>query len=441
MNYSEEAEQSVLGGLLIKNQAWELVGDKLVAEDFFFPENRAMFSEIKEMLNQNLAVDALILSDNRQRKGLANEMYPFELSHATYSIANIEHYASIVKKYSLQRQLIGAGKQISAIAADGGDDALQEAQGIIMGIGEESKSAPTNTTDILRNVIDDLQARYENKSLSGLTSGYSALDDMLHGFQKSDLIVLAARPGMGKTTFAMNIAEHVAIDLHQAVLMFSLEMSKEQLMQRLIASCGRVNFEVIRKAQLESDDFNLKVPLAVKRLSTSKLLIDDSPTLTVSDIRTRALRARRQHGLSLIIVDYLQLLHTAGKVENETIRITHISAALKRLAKELQVPVIALSQLNRSVEQRADKRPLMADLRQSGAIEQDADVILFLYREEVYEPGKNKGLAEVIIAKHRNGETGNANLIFEGRYCRFDNFDGRPISLTESRGWKHGFVA
>ena len=431
-----DAEQCVLGAMLIDNDVIDDVGDMLCAEDFFLAQHRDIYAAIVAVSAMSDGCDVVTLSQHD--KGL-DFAYLATLVRNTPTAANVKAYAKIVRDAAIERRLASAANQIGELAGDKAvttDQKLDKAQELVMTLAEtrSRQSGPERVKTILPRVIDVIDTRCEKKSsLIGLSSGWQDLDQKTSGFHPGDLVIVAGRPSMGKTTFAMNLAEYVAIYDKKPALVFSMEMSKEQLIERAVASTARVDYQGLRMGELPENEW-AKVTPAFSRLVDSLLFVDDTGALSVHELRSRARRLHREHGLALIVVDYLQLMR--GEGENQTQRIGQISSGLKALAKELKVPVVALSQLNRSVEQRQDKRPMMSDLRDSGNIEQDADIILFLYREEVYLPETpNKGTAEVMISKQRNGPTGTIVLTYRGHLMRFDNFSG-----NYQWGWQKAVV-
>jgi len=440
------AEQSVLGGVLLDGQAWDRVAGLLTEEDFATREHKLIWNAMEQLGAQGQPLDVLTLDSwltkHGQDKAAGGLGYLGSLANNTPSAANIEAYAKLVRDASIERQLMSASATIADLVKGDGEtrEKLDAAQAAIMQIADNSASGPLTAAQILPGVLDQIEIRAKSGGgLIGLPTGYDDLDDITHGLQPGDLIIVAGRPSMGKSTLAMNIAEHVAVKERKTSLVFSLEMSKESLMLRSIASLARLDHEFVRSGQL-ADDAWPRMTVAVSSLAEAKLLIDETPALSVLEMRSRARKVKRQHGLDLIVVDYIQLMRGAG--ENRNLEITHISAGLKAIAKELNVPVIALSQLNRSVEQRQDKRPMMSDLRESGAIEQDADVIAFVYRDEVYNGDSvAKGTAEILIRKQRNGKPGMVRLAFLGHLCRFDSYAGPAIEdrPPPSRRYEGGF--
>lgn len=440
---SVEAEQSVLGGLLLDNGAWDKIGDVISAEDFYRADHRAIFQLIAQLIENNRPADALTVAESLERNSKLAEVggqpYINSLALNTPSAANIRRYAEIVHERAVMRRLAVIGTEIADSAYNpAGKDAsvlIDEAEARVFQIAEagaKSRQGFVKIDPLLTETVERLDMLYsrENKDeVIGLATGFIDLDKMTSGLQQGELIVIAARPSMGKTALAMNIVEHAALHLKQAVAVFSMEMSGAQLTMRMIGSVGRFDQHKLRTGTFEENEWPQVVD-AVGKLNEAHIYIDDTAGLNALEVRSRARRLHRQcadvGGLSLIVVDYLQLMsaNRGGREENRATEIAEISRSLKGLAKELRVPVVALSQLNRSVESRTDKRPMMSDLRESGAIEQDADVILFIYRDEVYNPGApdNKGVAEIIVGKQRNGPTGPFKLTFAGRFTRFENY-------------------
>lgn len=437
--HSIEAEQSVLGGLMLDNEAWDRVSEKVVEHDFYLRSHRLIFNAMARLAEGNQPIDLITVSEaleaNQQLEDIGGFAYLGEIAKNTPSAANILAYADIVRERAVVRDMIGVAHDI----ADAGYDTqgrtaaelLDFAETKVFKIAEQRAKAnegPEPINSILAKTIDKIDALYRSpqNGITGVSTGYVDLDKMTNGLQPSDLIIVAARPSMGKTTFAMNLCEHAAITSDKPVLIFSLEMPSDQIMMRMLASLGRINQTKVRTGQLEDEDW-ARLSSAIELLnSKGKMYIDDASGLTPTEVRSRARRIAREHGgLSMIMVDYLQLMTVPGMSENRTLEIAEISRSLKALAKELKVPVVALSQLNRSLEQRADKRPVNSDLRESGSIEQDADLIMFIYRDEVYhEDSADKGTAEIIIGKQRNGPIGRVRLTFHGHFSRFDNYAG-----------------
>jgi len=433
--HSIEAEQAVLGGLMLDNRSWDAIADRLVAEDFYRRDHQLIFEAISELGGKGEPSDAVTLSEWLERKGLADQtgglVYLAGLVRDTPSAANIRAYADAVRERSTLRRLIHVGGEIAASAYEpAGREAgeiVDEAERRVFEIAESRNKAGSGFVplkDELGRVIDRLDILHQNSgAITGVSTGFNKLDEMTAGLQRGDLIVVAGRPSMGKTTFALNIAENAAFGSAKAkVGIFSMEMSREQLAFRMISSLGRVDQGHLRTGNFGDEEWS-RINGAIQLMKTAPIYIDDTGALTPTEVRARARRLKREHGLDLIVLDYLQLMQVAGTKENRATEISEISRSLKALAKELAVPVIALSQLNRSVEQRTDKKPVMSDLRESGAIEQDADLIMMIYREEVYDSNTpRKGIADIIIAKQRNGPIGDLPLTFLGKYTKFENF-------------------
>ncbi|ADJ29639.1 replicative DNA helicase [Nitrosococcus watsonii] len=446
--HSMEAEQSVLGGLLLDNQAWEQIADILDSKDFYRQDHRLLFLSIGEMLEQSRPCDVVTLSEWLKNKRLLEETgglaYLTNLARNTPTAANIKAYAEVVRERSVLRQLIRVGTDIagSAYQPEGREsgELLDEAEKRVFEIAEQGARGQrsfVNIKNLLGKVVDRIDHLFEQDSpITGLSSGFADFDLLTSGLQPSDLIIAAGRPSMGKTTFAMNIAEHVAIKRRVPVAVFSMEMPGEQLAMRMMSSLGHIDQHRVRTGRLEDDDWP-RLTSAISLLTEAPLFIDDTPALSPTELRARARRLmREQDGLGLILIDYLQLMQVPGHRENRATEISEISRNLKAVAKELKVPVLALSQLNRSLEQRPNKRPVMSDLRESGAIEQDADVIVFIYRDEVYnEESPDRGTAEIIVGKQRNGPIGTVRLTFRGQYTRFENY------VQDAYGAGSGFPA
>ncbi|MDX2346278.1 MAG: replicative DNA helicase [Legionella sp.] len=437
--HSFEAEQAIIGGLLLNNEAWNDVAERVVERDFYHRAHRQIFATIEHLSSEDVPVDLVTLSEHLENKqeleGIGGIAYLAELLQNTPSAANINTYSDIVRERAIVRELIGVANEIAEAGyeTEGRDSAelLDFAETKVFQIAEarsNKSEGPQPIKDILKETvarIDDL-CKNPRDGITGLSSGYNDLDQMTTGFQPGDLIIVAARPSMGKTTFAMNLAEHAALNGDKPTVIFSLEMPADQIMNRMLASLGRIDQGKIRTGQLDENDWaSLSSTMSIL-LQKGDMFIDDSSGLTPTELRSRARRiARDNGGISMIMVDYLQLMRVPSLSENRTLEISEISRSLKALAKELRCPVIALSQLNRGLEQRADKRPINSDLRESGAIEQDADLIMFIYRDEVYnEESEHKGIAEIIIGKQRNGPIGKVRLTFQGRYSRFDEYTG-----------------
>ncbi len=432
--HSVEAEQAVIGGLLLDNRAWENIADKLVEEDFYRFDHRLLFSAIRDLESRNEPFDAVTLSQRLEQKSQLEQagglLYLGRLAKDTPSAANIVAYANIVREKSVLRQLIAVGTDISGSGyiPDGREskELLDEAEKKVFQIAEQGARGEGGFQDmktLLSKTVDKIDHLFNSDGgITGVATGFDKFDEMTTGLQEADLVIVAGRPSMGKTTFAMNIAENAAIADKVPVAVFSMEMPGDSLAMRMISSLGRVDQHHIRTGSLTDEDW-ARITSAIHILSEANIFIDDTPALSPNEIRARARRLKRQHGLGLIVIDYLQLMQVHGGSENRATEISEISRSLKAMAKELKVPVIALSQLNRSLEQRPDKRPVMSDLRESGAIEQDADLIVFIYRDEVYnDDSPQKGVAEIIIAKQRNGPIGKSFLTFLGKYTKFENY-------------------
>ncbi|OGT46796.1 MAG: replicative DNA helicase [Gammaproteobacteria bacterium RIFCSPHIGHO2_12_FULL_41_20] len=432
--HSVEAEQSVLGALLLENRAWDQIVDRLRESDFYRQEHRVIYRAMAQLVQHNKPLDVLTVADGlrekRELEQAGGEVYLFELANNTPSAANVIAYADIVRERSVLRQLIAVANDIAGNAFNTQGrtpvELLDAAEKSIFAITEQGARAggPANIREYLARAMDRIDTLFHSQSaITGTPTGYHDFDEMTSGLQPADLVIIAGRPSMGKTTLAMNIAEHVAIKSRFPVLIFSMEMPGEAIVMRLFSSLCRIDQLKIRTGKLSDEDWT-RLSSTVSLLSDAPLFIDDSPALSPAELRARARRLVKEHGqIGMIVVDYLQLMQVPGFSETRTAEISEISRSLKGLAKELHVPVIALSQLNRSLEQRADKRPVMSDLRESGAIEQDADLIVFIYRDEVYnESSPDKGVAEIIVAKQRNGPIGKTRLTFLGQYTCFENF-------------------
>lgn len=431
--HSIEAEQAVLGGLMIANNSWDNIADMVAAEDFYRADHRLIFQMMSKLTELSEPLDVVTLSEtlnnHNELENAGGLAYLAQLAQNTPSAANIRAYASIVRERATTRRLIATANDIAEISFNpegrGSDELLDEAERRIMQIGEDrpKSGGPQAINPILKGAVDKIDELFNSdETITGISTGYTDLDEMTSGLQKSDLIIVAARPSMGKTTFAMNLVESAIIKGDKPVIVFSMEMPAESLMLRMIGSIGRINLKKVFSGKLEEEDWP-KLSSAVSQLKDKKLFIDDTPALTPTELRSRTRRIAREHGgIGMIMIDYLQLMQVSGKSEGRTAEISEISRSLKGIAKEFECPVVALSQLNRALEQRPNKRPVMSDLRESGAIEQDADVIAFIYRDEVYnEDSTDKGIAEIIIGKQRNGPIGNCKLAFIGHYTRFEN--------------------
>lgn len=439
--HSIEAEQAVLGGLLIDKDAWDRIDGILSTGDFYSKNHRIIFETIHSLYNEMQSVDILTVSDDLKQRELLDEIgglpYLATLAQDMPSVSNIQAYANIVYDRSVVRKLIAVGTNI----ADSGfnpkgrnsNELIQFAEQAVFAIAEQGNKQDAGLIDI-RDVLKTTIARIDELAqskggITGAPTGWDQFDEMTSGLQNGDMIIVAGRPSMGKTTIAMNMVERVAMYTNKPVAIFSLEMPAEQLVMRMFASIGGIEQGKIRTGELNDIEAK-KLSDATKTLAQTKIFIDDTSGLSPSEMRSRARRLQRDHGqLGLIMVDYLQLMSIPGMSDQRVAEVSEISRSLKLMARELNVPVIVLSQLNRSLEQRPNKRPVMSDLRDSGAIEQDADLICFVYRDEVYnEESPEKGIAEVIIAKQRNGPIGTVKLSFQGKYSRFMNLSTRDFA-------------
>ncbi len=431
--HSLEAEQSVIGGLMLDNQSWDNIADVINEQDFYRHDHALIFRSINALADESQPYDVVTVSEwlgsRNELDSIGGLAYLSILANDTPTAVNVKAYANIVREYSILRSLIQIGNEISASAynADGrpSKELLDEAERKVFMIAEQgagNREGFEAINNLLTKAVQRVEEMYQSgEALTGISSGFSNFDDKTSGLQKSDLIIVAGRPSMGKTSFAMNLAENAAMGTENSVAVFSMEMPGEQLAIRMMSSLGRIDSHNLRTGKLDDQDWPRLIS-SVNMLSKAKLFIDDSPALSPTEVRARTRRLKREHGLDLVIIDYLQLMQVSGSTENRATEISEISRSLKALAKELNVPIVALSQLNRSVEQRPDKRPVMSDLRESGGIEQDADVILFIYRDEVYNPDSaDKGTAEILIRKQRNGPIGMVRLAFLGQYTRFEN--------------------
>jgi len=431
--HSVEAEQSVLGGLMLDNEAWFDIAELASATDFYRTAHQLIFEAMSALAADDEPIDAITVSERLASRGQLDKVgglpYLGDLAESTPGASNVRAYARIVREYSTLRQLIGAANRIaeSAFTPEGrsSQDILDLAESEVFRIAEGriKEGGPQKLVPLLASAVERIERLHANRSpVTGLATGFDDLDKKTAGLQPSDLIIVAGRPSMGKSSFAMNMVEHALMEGEGAILVFSLEMPAEQLIMRLLSSLGRIDQTRLRTGEMHEDDWP-RFSSAVAQLKEKSLYIDDTPAISPNELRTRARRvARESGGLGMIVVDYLQLMRGSGNSENRTNEISEISRSLKAIAKEMRCPLVALSQLNRSLEQRTDKKPLMSDLRESGAIEQDADVILFIYRDEVYHPETaEKGMAEIIIGKQRNGPIGSVRLSFIGNLTKFEN--------------------
>ena len=431
--HSIEAEQSLLGGLMLVNETWDRVMELVTASDFYRHEHRLIFEAMAALAEGSHPFDVITLSEHLngidELDSVGGLAYLGELAANTPSAANVQSYALIVRERSTMRQLIAAANEIATrnFNPDGrsGAELLEEAEKRIAEISENrvSRGGPQGVNDLLRGAMHRIDELFASKSrITGLSTGYIDLDDRTSGLQRSDLVIIAGRPSMGKTAFAMNLVEHAVLKQDKPVLVFSMEMPAESLIVRMLSSIGRIDQQRLRNGQLLQEDWP-RLTAAVTALKDRPLFIDDTPALSPAEVRARARRLAREHGdIAMIMIDYLQLMQVPGSSEGRTNEVSEISRSLKAVAKEFKCPMVALSQLNRSLEQRPNKRPVMSDLRESGAIEQDADVIAFIYRDEVYhEDTPEKGVAEIIIGKQRNGPIGTVKLAFQREFTRFEN--------------------
>jgi len=435
---SIEAEKSVIGAVLLENDAIARALELIKPSDFYYGPHQQIFQCMIDLFDANQPADLITLTENLTKKNRLEEVggasYLADLSERIPTAANIEYYAKIVKEKSVLRRLIASATEIVARASSSQDDVadlLDFSENSIFSISEfQIRPSFHNLRDILKLTFKEIEQLYEKKELiTGVPSGFTDLDSKTSGFQPSELIIIAGRPSMGKTAFCLNIAQHAAYEAQLPVAIFSLEMSKEQLALRMLCAEARVDNHKLRTGFIAEHEWG-KLSLAAGKLSETKLFIDDTPAISVLEMRAKSRRLKAEHGLGMVMVDYLQLMSgTKSRIDSREQEISEISRSLKALAKELHVPVVALSQLNRRVEDRVDKRPHMADLRESGAIEQDADLILFIYRDEVYHPDaeESKGKAEIIIGKQRNGPTGEVFLAFRSDFTKFEDLSRRSI--------------
>lgn len=437
MPYSIEAEQSVLGGILIDHNCMAAVGEKITENDFYFDHNKSIFAVMLELFNTGKAIDLVTVSDALSRKGkleaVGGVQYLTSVASSVPTTANITQYADIVSQKSLLRRLIEAGNEIVNMGydasedSDGANEKLEQSEKLIFDIlqGKDSHGV-VHIKELLGDTFRMMNEMAANRGkVTGVPTGFGYLDQMTSGFQKSDLVLIAARPAMGKTSFALNIAQYAALHANVTTAIFNLEMSKEQLASRIICSEAMVGGNQLKDGTLSASDW-VRIGENMQRLEGAPIYIDDSSAVTVSDIRAKCRRLKQQHNLGLVVIDYLQLMQGTGKNrgDNRQQEVSEISRSLKILAKEIQVPIITLSQLSRGPESRTNKRPMLSDLRESGAIEQDADIVIFLYRDEYYNPDTpDKNMAECIIAKHRNGETGTIKMWWDGAHTKFMHMD------------------
>ena len=427
-----EAEQAVLGAMMLDHNAVVAAMEKLSPNDFYREVHRTIFEAMSNLHRENKEVDVITLPEELRRMKKLDEVggleYILSLPNLVATAANVEFHAGIVAEKALARNIISTCTELTAAAYDGErepEDLLDDAERKILQISESKRRGDFSPVGVVvEETLDKITKLYENKAgITGLPTGFRDLDRMTSGLQPSDLILVAARPSMGKTAFTLNIAQNVGVRQHKTVAFFSLEMSQEQLVQRLLCQIAHIDSQKLRTGQLNSDEEWTKLTDACDKLYQAPIYIDDTPGISVTEMRSKARRLKAEHGLDLIIVDYLQLMQGRNS-ESRQQEISEISRSLKALARELKVPLIALSQLSRSVESRQDKRPMLSDLRESGALEQDADIVSFLYREDYYDKEtENQHITEVILAKHRNGPVGSVKLYFKGEYTLFLNLD------------------
>ncbi|MEW9699595.1 replicative DNA helicase [Paenibacillus sp. SI8] len=427
-----EAEQAVLGAILLQGEALITAMERVTSDDFYRGTHQRIFEAIVELAEEQEPVDLITLTarlqDKQQLEEIGGVTYLSQLANAVPTAANVDYYAAIVEEKSMLRRLIRAATEIVSNGYANADDVggmLSEAEARILEISQRrSSSGFVAIRDVLMEVFEKVEHLYSHKGGStGIPSGFVDLDKMTSGFQRSDLVILAARPSVGKTAFALNVAQNVGVRAKETVAIFSLEMGAAQLVQRMICAEANVDANRMRTGFLEGDDWE-KLTMAIGALSEANIYIDDSPSITVADIRAKCRRLQQEKGLGMILIDYLQLIAGRGKGDNRQQEVSEISRTLKQIARELNVPVIALSQLSRGVEQRQDKRPMMSDLRESGSIEQDADIVAFLYRDDYYDKeSEKKNIIEIIIAKQRNGPVGTVELAFLKQFNKFVNMD------------------
>lgn len=425
-----EAEQSVLGSMLLDKELIPGVLEVLKKEDFYREDHAEIFEAIIDLFDKAEPIDIITVSEQLKERGTLDKVggleYITNIATGVHTTANAKYYANIVEEKSILRKLIKASSEIMAISYEAAEDVniiLDKAEKSIFDILQKRNTKGfTHIKDVLVDTFNRLEELYNNKDyVTGVPSGFIDLDYKTSGFQNSDLILIAARPAMGKTAFALNIAQYAAVYKKVPVAIFSLEMSKEQLVNRLLCSEALIDSQKIKTGSLEDDDWD-KIALALGPLSEAPIYIDDTPGISVMEIRAKCRRLKLEKNLGLVVIDYLQLMQGRGRAESRQQEISEISRSLKILAKEINVPVIALSQLSRAPDARTDHRPVLSDLRESGAIEQDADMVIFIYRDDYYNPDtEKKNIAEIIIAKHRNGSTGTVELIWLGQYTKFGN--------------------
>lgn len=429
-----EAEQAVLGAILLQSEALITAMERVSTEDFYDKSHQLIYEAMIQLSEDNQPIDLITLTSLMQDKGQLEDIggvsYLAKLAQAVPTAANVDYYAQIIEEKSMLRRLIRTATTIVSEGYAGGEDVsgmLSDAERKILEISNRrSSSGFIAIKDVLMEVFDKVESLYQNRgNTTGIPSGFVDLDKMTSGFQRNDLIIVAARPSVGKTAFALNIAQNVAVRANETVAIFSLEMSAAQLVQRMICAEANLDANVMRNGEFKGDDDWSKLTMGIAALSEAEIYIDDTPGVTVADIRAKCRRLKKEKGLGMIVIDYLQLIQGRGKSgENRQQEVSEISRTLKQIARELDVPVIALSQLSRGVEQRQDKRPMMSDLRESGSIEQDADIVAFLYRDDYYnQETEKKNIIEIIIAKQRNGPVGTVELVFLKNFNKFVNYE------------------
>ncbi|MGG4217202.1 replicative DNA helicase [Paenibacillus jamilae] len=429
-----EAEQAVIGSILLQSEALITAMERVQTEDFYDKAHQMIYEAMIELGESGQPIDLVTLTSKIQDKGQLEDIggvsYLAKLAHGVPTAANVDYYAQIIEEKAMLRRLIRAATQIVSEGYSNGEDVagmLSDAERKIMEISNgRSGSGFIAIRDVVMEVFDRVELLHQNKgNTTGIPSGFVDLDKMTAGFQRNDLIIVAARPSVGKTAFALNIAQNVAVRAKETVAIFSLEMSAAQLVQRMICAEANLDANVMRTGEFKGDEDWAKLTMGIAALSEAEIYIDDTPGVTVADIRAKCRRLKTEKGLGMIVIDYLQLIHGRGKAgENRQQEVSEISRTLKQIARELEVPVIALSQLSRGVEQRQDKRPMMSDLRESGSIEQDADIVAFLYRDDYYnQETEKKNIIEIIIAKQRNGPVGTVELVFLKNYNKFANYE------------------
>ncbi|NCU17172.1 replicative DNA helicase [Pallidibacillus pasinlerensis] len=429
-----EAEQAVLGAILIEPESLTVASELLIPEDFYRSSHQKIFSAILKLSDQGKAIDVVTVTEElaatEQLENIGGVSYLMELANAVPTAANVDYYARIVEEKSLLRRLIRTATEIAQEGYNREDEVeslLSEAEKKIMEVsGRKSAGSFISIKDVLVEAYDKIETLASSKGeITGIPTGFTELDKMTAGFQKNDLIIVAARPSVGKTAFALNIAQNVATKTDEVVAIFSLEMGAEQLVMRMLSSEGNINAQNLRTGDLSDEDWR-KLTMAMGSLSNAEIYIDDTPGIRMAEMRAKCRRLKQERGLGMILIDYLQLIQGDGRQDNRQQEVSEISRSLKALARELEVPVIALSQLSRSVEQRQDKRPMMSDIRESGSIEQDADIVAFLYRDDYYDKEtENKNIIEIIIAKQRNGPVGTVQLAFAKEFSKFVNLERR----------------